>query len=145
MENVTHRRFRGAVTRLECREIVFALDIRRSTRHRCDIQRADNMACARPIVATAAGGIPEIVEDGITGTLVPPRDAGAMAAAIVGLLRDEQERKRFGMAGDARVRAQFTVDRMIAETAAVYARVAGRHHEAGNSDPVARTGQPVRD
>jgi L-malate glycosyltransferase len=104
----------------------------------------DAMACARPIVATAAGGIPEIVEDGITGTLVPPRDAGAMAAAIVGLLRDEQLRKRFGMAGDARVRAQFTVDRMVAETAAVYARVAGRHHEAGNSDPVARTGQPVR-
>src|SRR6185436_19770054 len=104
----------------------------------------DAMACARPIVATAAGGIPEIVDDGITGTLVPPRDAGAMATAIVALLRNEQLRKRFGTAGAARVRARFTVDRMVAETAAVYARVAGRHHEAGNSDPAERTGPPVR-
>src|SRR5213075_463863 len=43
----------------------------------------DAMACARPIVATTAGGIPEIVEDGATGLLVPPRDAPALAAAIV--------------------------------------------------------------
>src|SRR5438067_376414 len=46
----------------------------------------DAMACARPIVATSAGGIPEIVESGVTGTLVPPRDAHALAGAIVLLL-----------------------------------------------------------
>src|SRR5204863_4348825 len=48
----------------------------------------DAMACGRPIVATTAGGIPEIVEDGATGLLVPPRDAPALAAAIVRALRD---------------------------------------------------------
>src|SRR5216110_1895241 len=48
----------------------------------------DAMACARPIVATRAGGIPEIVEDGVSGLLVPPRDHAAMAAAIVRLLKD---------------------------------------------------------
>src|SRR5947199_3941814 len=49
----------------------------------------DAMGCERAIVATRAGGIPEIVADGETGVLVPPRDHAAMARAIVGLLEDE--------------------------------------------------------
>jgi glycosyltransferase involved in cell wall biosynthesis len=88
----------------------------------------DAMACSRAIVATRAGGIPEIVEDGATGSLVPPRDPAAMAHEIVRLLRDESLRRRMGEAGYARVSARFTVERMVEETAAVYARVAGRRH-----------------
>jgi glycosyltransferase involved in cell wall biosynthesis len=88
----------------------------------------DAMACSRAVVATRAGGIPEIVEDGATGTLVPPRDPAAMAHEIVRLLRDEALRRRMGEAGSARVTARFTVERMVEETAAVYARVAGRRH-----------------
>jgi len=84
------------------------------------------MACARPIVATRAGGIPEIVDDGVSGLLVPPRDDAALAAAIVRTLKDAGLRQRLGDAGLARVRARFTVERMIEQTAAVYARVAGR-------------------
>src|SRR3954468_23431282 len=49
----------------------------------------DAMACARPIVATSAGGIPEIVEDDRNGLIVPPRDAAALAKAIVRALKDE--------------------------------------------------------
>ena len=49
----------------------------------------DAMACGKPIVATTAGGIPEVVLDGETGLLVPPRDHQAMADAIVRLLKDE--------------------------------------------------------
>jgi glycosyltransferase involved in cell wall biosynthesis len=90
----------------------------------------DAMACARPIVATRAGGIPEVVEDGATGLLVPPRDHEAMAAAIVRLLRDGPRRRQMGEAGLARVRARFTVERMVAGTAAVYARLAGRRRAA---------------
>ena len=48
----------------------------------------DAMAAAKPIVATATGGIPEVVVDGVTGILVPPRDDAAMADAIVRLLKD---------------------------------------------------------
>jgi glycosyltransferase involved in cell wall biosynthesis len=88
----------------------------------------DAMACSRAVVATRAGGIPEIVEDGATGTLVPPRDPAAMAHEIIRLLRDEALRRRMGEAGSARVTARFTVERMVEETAAVYARVAGRRH-----------------
>jgi L-malate glycosyltransferase len=83
----------------------------------------DAMACGRPIVATRAGGIPEIVEDGVNGALVPPRDAASLAAAIVRALKDEGWRRRMGEAGLARVRERFTVDRMVSETAAVYKRL----------------------
>src|SRR5262245_38760559 len=87
----------------------------------------DAMACARPIVATTAGGIPEIVEDGVNGLLVPARDAAGLAAAVVRALKDAALLKRMGDAGFARVRERFTVERMVAETAAIYARVGGRH------------------
>jgi len=97
----------------------------------------DAMACSRAIVATRAGGIPGVVEDGVTGALVPPRDHAAMAKAIVQLLKDNGLRKRMGEAGLARVTERFTVDRMVVETAAAYARVAGRGHEAGIEHPEA--------
>jgi len=99
----------------------------------------DAMACSRPIVATTAGGIPEIVEDDVNGLLVPPRDAKALAGAIVRALRDASLRQRFGAAGLARVKARFTVERMVEQTAAVYARVGGTHHEADSTGPEAPT------
>src|SRR3954462_15248328 len=83
----------------------------------------DAMACARPIVATRAGGIPEIVVDGTTGLLVEPRDHHGMAAAIVRMLKDPALRQRMGDAGFARVKERFTVERMVAETADVYTRI----------------------
>ena len=83
----------------------------------------DAMACARPIVATRAGGIPEIVEDEVNGVLVAPRDHTAMAREIVRLLKDEPLRKRMGDAGYARVGERFTVERMVSGTADVYRRI----------------------
>jgi glycosyltransferase involved in cell wall biosynthesis len=106
----------------------------------------DAMACSRAIVATSAGGIPEIVADGITGTLVSPRDPAALARAIVALLRDAALRQRMGHAGLARVSERFTVQRMVAETAAVYARVAGKLHAADSAHPAPpRPTEGVRD
>jgi L-malate glycosyltransferase len=95
----------------------------------------DAMACARPIVATRAGGIPEIVEDEVNGLLVPIRDHHALADAIVRALKDPAMRRRMGDAGFARVNERFTVDRMVSETAAVYTRVASRPHVAGSEAP----------
>jgi len=89
----------------------------------------DAMACGKAIVATRTGGIPEVVDDEVTGKLVAPRDHAAMAQAILELLDDHAGRARMGDAGRARVEARFTVERMIAGTAAVYARLAGRPHE----------------
>jgi glycosyltransferase involved in cell wall biosynthesis len=93
----------------------------------------DAMACSRAVVATRAGGIPEIVDEGVTGILVPPHDHVSMAQAIVSLLQDENRRRTMGTAGLERVRARFTVERMVAETARVYARVAGTTHAADSA------------
>ena len=97
----------------------------------------DAMACARPLVATSAGGIPEVVEDGVNGLLVAPRDHHAMAQAIVRLLSDSGLRQHMGAAGFARLRDRFTVEKMVAETAALYERVAGKSHAADTGRPSA--------
>ena len=98
----------------------------------------DAMACEKPIVATTAGGIPEIVEDEVNGLLVPPRDQTALANAIVRALNDAGLRKRMGEAGLARVHERFSVEKMVAETASVYARVAGRPHVKDTESPPGR-------
>ena len=69
----------------------------------------EGMALARPIVASAVGGIPEMLVDGESGLLVPPDDAGALAAAVVTLLRDETRRQALGAAAYARLETEFTL------------------------------------
>jgi glycosyltransferase involved in cell wall biosynthesis len=81
------------------------------------------MALGRPVIATAAGGPLEIVEDGRTGLLVQPRSAVEMAAAIGRILASPELRKTMGRLGEAKYRAEFTVDRMARETIAVYRRL----------------------
>lgn len=89
----------------------------------------DAMAASKPIVATNAGGIPEVVVDGETGFLVPPRDHEAMAEAIIKLLKDDALRTRMGAAGRARAQSLFSADRMVQETLRVYQRVAMHPHQ----------------
>lgn len=84
------------------------------------------MACGRPVVATRTGGIPEIIVDGETGLLVPPHDDAALAAAIVRILRDGEQRARIAEAGRARVVAEFSVDRLLERTLDAYRRFLGR-------------------
>ena len=84
----------------------------------------DAMACQRPIVASRVGGIPEVVADGDTGLLVPPRDPDALARGIRRLLTDPALAGRFARAGRTRVEQRFTTERMVAETLAVYERLA---------------------
>ena len=86
----------------------------------------DAMAAGKPAVATAVGGVPEVLADRETGFLVDAHDEKAMAERIVRLLKDEALRRRMGEAGLARARQLFTVERMVAETAAAYERLAGR-------------------
>jgi glycosyltransferase involved in cell wall biosynthesis len=81
----------------------------------------DAMAASRPAVVTAAGGMPEVVADGETGYVVPPRDPEAMAARLVALLKDAGLRARMGAAGLQRARELFSVRTMVEGTAAAYA------------------------
>jgi glycosyltransferase involved in cell wall biosynthesis len=80
----------------------------------------DAMAAGLPVVASRAGGLPEMVTGGVEGLLVPPADPSALAAALLRLLRDPAERARMGAAGRRRVDAEFLVDRMVEGTIAVY-------------------------
>jgi glycosyltransferase involved in cell wall biosynthesis len=80
----------------------------------------DAMCFSRPIVATAAGGIPEAVEDGVTGRLVPVKNPEALAAALVDVLSDTARQRAMGAAGRQRFEERFTSDRMVEQTLAVY-------------------------
>ncbi|HOC18771.1 MAG TPA: glycosyltransferase family 4 protein, partial [Vicinamibacterales bacterium] len=100
----------------------------------------DAMAAARPIVATRAGGIPEVVEDGVSGLLVPPADGPALAAALLALLADQPRRRRMGEAGLARARQRFSADRMVSETVAAYERVLASRSHAADSASLPRGG-----
>jgi glycosyltransferase involved in cell wall biosynthesis len=84
----------------------------------------DAMAMGLAVVGTRAGGIPEAVVDGETGLLVPPADPESLARAIVRLLKDPEERRRYGAAGRTRVETDFGVDKLVEGTLAVYRALA---------------------
>ena len=76
-----------------------------------------------PIVATTAGGIPEVIENGKTGLLVPPKDPDALAKAIIGLLKDEDKRKMFAEEGRKKVLNKFTASNMVEAMEKVYLKL----------------------
>jgi glycosyltransferase involved in cell wall biosynthesis len=71
------------------------------------------MASALPVVATRVGGIPEVVRDGVTGQLVPPDDAGALADAVLALMDDPSRAADLGLAAREEVERHYTIDRMV--------------------------------
>lgn len=83
----------------------------------------DAMACELPVVATAAGGIPEVVQHGKTGFLVPPRDPEALASAIVRVFREPAYARGVARAGKALVCGQFAVKTMVEGNLRVYERL----------------------
>ncbi len=90
------------------------------------IPAAEAMGCEVPVVASDAGGLPEVVEDGVTGRVVPRGDAGALADAIAGLLRDPALRHRMGKAGRERALRLFDWDRSAEQFEATYAAIGAR-------------------
>ena len=83
----------------------------------------DAMAFGRAVVATRAGGIPEAVEHGVTGVVVPVRDPALLAQALLDLLADPGRRRAMGDAGRRRFLERFTADRMVEDTLRVYAEL----------------------
>lgn len=81
---------------------------------------AEAMAAGKPVVTTHVSGIPEVVVDGETGLVVPPRDAPALADALLRLITDAAVRRRLGTNGYRRVQERFTADRMVDQTIAIY-------------------------
>ena len=78
------------------------------------------MAAGKAVVATAVGGIPEAVADGVTGILVPPRSPDRLAMALLSLLEDGARAREMGEAGRQRVLERFPVGKMVSEIEALY-------------------------
>ena len=78
------------------------------------------MAAGLPVVATAVGGIPDVVVEGVNGFLVPPRDPTSLAQAITRMLDDPDRRHRMGQAGRKRAIEHFSAERMVERTQNLY-------------------------
>ncbi len=85
----------------------------------------------KPVVATTVGGLPEIVEDGKTGFLVPPRDADALAQAVIRLLHDADLRRQFGLAGERKMLTESSPDAVARKTLVVYQQAIERARQRG--------------
>jgi glycosyltransferase involved in cell wall biosynthesis len=81
------------------------------------------MACGRPVVGSAVGGLLDTVVDGVTGVLVPPRDPERLAVVLGELLADPQRRSELGSAGARRVAERYTWAKVAEDTERVYERL----------------------
>jgi glycosyltransferase involved in cell wall biosynthesis len=87
------------------------------------ISALESMSHGLPMVATAVGGTPEVVEDGVTGLLVPPKEPELFARKVVDLLRDSDMRARMGSAGRRRVEVEFDISKTAERYLEVYREV----------------------
>jgi glycosyltransferase involved in cell wall biosynthesis len=90
------------------------------------------MAASVPVVATSVGGNPEVVQEGVTGLLVPPRDAEALARAIGRFLEQPVLGRKFGLAGRERVCTHFALARMTSATERHYEGLMERAGKRGH-------------
>lgn len=81
---------------------------------------AEGMIAGKPVVATDGGGVPEIIEDGISGVLVPMDDAPALATAILRLMEDPQWAERMAKAGRQRILSHFMIEHTVGKVQNVY-------------------------
>jgi glycosyltransferase involved in cell wall biosynthesis len=117
-----------------------------SLREAQGISILEAMAHRKPVVASAVGGIPEVLTDGHDGLLVPPADPAALAAACIRLACSPEMRSRLGEAGRATVEARFSLDAMVRQIEAVYDEEltrAGAFPPRRPSDPSITSAPPV--
>jgi glycosyltransferase involved in cell wall biosynthesis len=127
--------FRGQVAELGCEDEVRFLGFREdasslmaaadlvvlpSLAEAFGIALAEALYVGTPVVATRVGGIPEIVDDGVDGVLVPPADSEALAESIAGLLNDPGRRAQLAGAGTEKVTTRFSFEAMVREYESIY-------------------------
>jgi glycosyltransferase involved in cell wall biosynthesis len=89
------------------------------------------MAAGKPVIATAVGGLPEVVEHEKTGLLIPPRDAGALAAALTRLLADPAWARQLAEHARRHVREHYSLDRLGREINEIYKELAEKKFGVG--------------
>lgn len=103
--------FFGLCDDVEARIAASDVFVHPSWREAFGLTVAEAMACARPVIATRVGGIPELITDGENGLLVPPQQPEAIRAALERLLEDAELRTRLGAAARRTAEARFGIDR----------------------------------
>jgi len=111
---------------------------RRGSREGIPVSLMEGMACGLPAVATRISGIPELVEDGENGFLVPPRDPEALADALARLASNPELRRRMGRAARAKVLQEFDLEANAARLAAMIRAVPGSSNGNGSAHAEAR-------
>lgn len=113
--------------RTDVSDIMSALDLLVLPSHSEAFGRVlvEAMAAGKPVIGTTVGGIPEIIEDGITGLLVPPASPDDLAQAIIKILQDPDLAHRMGAAGRERAKACFSPERYAAEVQKIYEKFVG--------------------
>ncbi len=116
------RRVRFLGYRADAARLMYALDIfvLPSWIEGMPVTILEAMAAGKPVVATPVGGVPEVVVEGETGLLVPPRDPDRLAEAITFLIKNPEIARRMGEAGRERVRQHFSEQRMIDQVMTMY-------------------------
>ena len=87
------------------------------------IAALEPMAFGLPVISTTAGALPEVIEDGKTGILVPPGDVQALAKAILSLLTDQAKARQMGNQGKVRAQTYFDIDSVVERSIELYRRV----------------------
>jgi glycosyltransferase involved in cell wall biosynthesis len=85
-------------------------------------------ACAKPVIATSVGGVPEIVEDGVNGILVPPERADLLAEAIKSCLVAPEKRRMMGEAGYQKVKSEFAFESQTKKLESIYSELLNMRH-----------------
>ncbi len=85
----------------------------------------EGMASGLPIIATAVGEVPAVIEDGVSGILIPKEDPDALAEAIISLLRDDEKRRRLASGARRRARDKYSAARMTVDYLHIYESVVG--------------------
>jgi glycosyltransferase involved in cell wall biosynthesis len=142
-------RYRDLVASLGCQDLVTFLGFRRdlpdlmaavdlvvlpSVAEAFGLVLAEALYLGTPVVATRVGGIPEIVDDGIDGVLVPPADSGALATALAGLLTDGARRAAMGGRGRGKVMTRFRFEDMVGSYEKLYAALLDKGFPRGRED-----------
>jgi glycosyltransferase involved in cell wall biosynthesis len=117
--------FAGGISNDEINEYYADADlvVLPSLKEATSISALEAMSCAKPVVASNVGGLPYLVNDGVTGLRVSPADAGALARAISDLLGSPDRRITMGLAARARVLEELTWDHIARRTEEFYSRV----------------------
>lgn len=97
-------------------------------------------SAAKPVVATAVGGLPEMIEDGRTGYLVPPRDEEQLARAVVRLLLDRSLRRQMGANGKRKLEAECSPAVIAQKTMEVYRRAVAGTSQAPRGEQIEHSG-----